>query len=56
MNLMEAIEAYIKRFGEGPPTIGYTEEEAVALIEEALKKGEPLKEGAETRLPKGAIL
>lgn len=55
-NLIEAVIAYEKRFGEGPPIFGWDEHEAVAAIERALRDGKPLTAGAETQIPPQALL
>jgi hypothetical protein len=53
---MEAVRAYIERFNEGPPIFGIEPEDAVRQIQAALDKGEPMKTGAESETPPGALL
>lgn len=56
MDLQEPIRAYIERFDEGPPIYGMEPEDAIMAIEEALKTGNPMAQGAEKDIPDGAYL
>ena len=56
MNLKEAIQAYYDKFDEGPPIFGMPEEEAIAMIQEAIEKNQPIDEGAEIDIPEDARL
>lgn len=56
VGLMEAVRAYIARFNEGPPIFGMEPEDAVRQIRAALANGEPVKTGAESEIPPGALL
>lgn len=54
--LMEAVRAYIERFNEGLPIFGIEPEDAVRHIQAALDNGKPMKTGAESEIPPGALL
>lgn len=56
MTLETAITTYVEAFDEGPPIFGLPEDEALALIEEALRTGEKVTEGVEADMPKDAYL
>jgi len=53
---MEAVRAYIERFNEGLPIFGIEPEDAVRHIQAALDNGKPMKTGAESEIPPGALL
>ena len=56
MTLEEAIRSYTDKFDEGPPIYGMEPEDAIAAIEEALERGEPMDRGAEDDIPEDAYL
>lgn len=55
-SLSEAVAAYVKNFGVGPPIFGMEEVEALDAIDQALASGQPINHGAERHIPKGALL
>ena len=56
LELKKLVNDYKERFGEPFPVWGYEDDEIASLVQEALEKGEPVKEGAESEAPKGALL
>lgn len=55
MELQEAIIAYRKKFDEGPPIWGMSDNEAIEIIINAIESGVAIEEGVEKNAPDDAV-